>query len=194
MKSARRLANYLVLGVAAMLLAACSSQMQPAQQALDQISNVVEAIPVDAVQYAPEQVANVKKKLSDLNASFDKKDYAGVLASAPTVLSEAKSVSASATAKRDEAMKALAADWTELSASVPSLITSVQTRLDTLSKSHRVAKGIDLTAATSALADATASWQRAQAASGLKHSADAVSAAKDAKTQASSAASALKMS
>jgi|SRR5580700_4747902 hypothetical protein len=194
MKSARRLANYLVLGVAAMLLAACSSQMQPAQQALDQISNVVEAIPVDAVQYAPEQVANVKKKLSDLNASFDKKDYAGVLASAPTVLSEAKSVSASATAKRDEAMKALAADWTELSASVPSLITSVQTRLDTLSKSHRVAKGIDLTAAKSALADATASWQRAQAASGLKHSADAVSAAKDAKTQASSAASALKMS
>jgi len=194
MKSARHLASYLLFGVAAMLLAACANQMQPAQQALDEITNVVEAIPSDAVQYAPEQVASVKKKLSDLNATFDKKDYAGVLASAPAVLGEAKSVSASVTAKRDEAMKALAADWTELSASVPALIASVQTRLDTLSKSRRVAKGIDLTAAKSALANATASWQRAQAASGLKHSADAVSAAKDAKTQASAAASALKMS
>jgi hypothetical protein len=193
MKSDRHIASYLVFGVVAML-AACSNQMQPAQQALDEVSNVVEAIPPDATQYVPEQVASVNKKLTDLHASFDQKDYAGVLANAPAVLAEAKSVAAAAAAKKDAVMKALAADWAQLSASVPALVASVKTRVDALSKSHRVPKNIDLASAKSALADASAMWQKAQGAFDSKHIADAVTAAKDAKSRAEAAASALKMS
>jgi uncharacterized protein YoxC len=194
MKSARHIASYLLFGVSAILLIACSSQMQPAQQALDEVSNVVEAIPPDASQYVPEKVASVNKKLADLNASFDQKDYAGVLANAPSVLSEAKSLTAAVAAKKDEAMKALTADWSQLSASVPALVASVKTRVDALSKSHRIPKNIDLASAKSALADASALWQKAQSASEAKHIADAVTAAKDAKSRAEAAASALKMS
>lgn len=194
MKSARHIASYLAFGVAAMLFAACSNQMQPAQQALDEVSTVVEAIPADSTQYVPEQVASLKKKLADLNASFNSKDYAGVLANAPAVLTETKAVTADAAAKKEAAMNALAADWTQLSASVPALIANVKARVDELSKTHRVPKGIDLPSAQSALADASAMWQMAQSAFDSKHIFDAVSTAKDANSRAQAAASALKMS
>jgi hypothetical protein len=194
MRSARHFASYRLFGVAAMLLAACSSQMQPARQALDGVSNAVEAIPADATQYLPEQVASVKQGLDGLNASFDQKDYAGVLARSPAILAEAKNVAAAAAAKKDAAMRALADEWKQLSDSVPMSIASVKTRVDALSKSHRVAKDIDLVSAKSALSDASAMWQKAQNAFDAKHIADAVTAATSAKSRAEAAASALKMS
>lgn len=193
MKSPQSIANYLLLGVAALLLVACGSQMEPAKKAIDEVSSTVQATPPDADQYIPDQVADVKRKLADLNASFDKKDYAAVLAGAPPLLIEAKSLTAAAAAKKDEVMKALAAQWTDLSASVPQLVTSVKTRVEALSKTRRVPKGVDLAAAKSGLSDATTLWDKAQAASQSNHVADAVTAAKDAKAKAEAAAVALKM-
>lgn len=193
MKSERNIASYLVFVVAVVLFAACSSQRQPAHQALDEIASVVEAMPPDADQYVPEQFASVKNNLADLNASFDKRDYSAVLAGAPAVLSAAKGVAAAAAAKKDAAMGALAAAWTQLSNSVPALVASVKARVDALSKSHRLPKDIDLAASKTELADATVLWQKAQMAYDWKHLEEAVTAAKDAKSNAEAAASALKM-
>jgi hypothetical protein len=193
MKSPQSIVNYLLVGVAALLFAACSTQMEPAKKAIDDISSSVQAASADADQYIPDQVAEVKRKLADLNASFDMKDYAAVLAGAPALLTEAKGLAAAAAAKRDEVMKALAAQWTELSASVPPLVTSVKTRVDALSKARRVPKGVDLAAAKSGLGDATVLWDKAQAAFQSNHVVDAVTAAKDAKAKAEAAAAALKI-
>ena len=194
MKSLQRVARYVMFGVSAMLLAACSTQMQPARQAIDNINNVLDTVPADAKQYIPDQVADVERKLTDLNASFDKKDFAAVLSASPVVLSEAKGLAAAAAAKREEALKALAAEWTQLSTSVPDLIASVKGRVEALSKKHRVPKQIDLAAAKTGLADATVLWDKAQAAYQSKDVADAVTAGKDAKSKAEAAESALKMS
>ena len=194
MKSFQRIAWYVMFGVSAMLLAACSTQMQPARQAIDNISNVLDTVPADAKQYIPDQVADVERKLTDLNASFDKKDFAAVLSASPVVLSEAKGLAAAAAAKREEALKALAAEWTQLSTSVPDLIASVKGRVEALSKKHRVPKQIDLAAAKTGLADATVLWDKAQAAFQSKDVVDAVAAGKDAKSKAEAAESALKMS
>jgi len=194
MKSFQRIAWYVMFGVSAMLLAACSTQMQPARQAIDNISNVLDTVPADAKQYIPDQVADVERKLTDLNASFDKKDFAAVLSASPVVLSEAKGLAAAAAAKREEALKALAAEWTQLSTSVPDLIASVKGRVEALSKKPRVPKQIDLAAAKTGLADATVLWDKAQAAFQSKDVADAVAAGKDAKSKAEAAESALKMS
>ena len=90
--------------------------------------------------------------------------------------------------------RALAAEWAQLSASVPQLVTSVKTRVEALSKSRRVPKDVNLSAAKSGLQDATVLWEQAQAASKDGNVAAAVAAAKDAKTKAEAAASALKMS
>jgi hypothetical protein len=188
----RRSANYLVLGIAA-VLAACTTQMEPAKKAIDDISSTIEAASAEADKYIPDQVASVDRKLTDLYASFDKKDYAAVLAGAPAVLSEAQGLAAATAAKKDEIMKSQTSEWSGLSASVPQLVRAVKTRVDALAKTRHVPKGVDLAAAKSGLGDATVLWDKAQAAFQSNHVADAVTAAKDAKAKAEAAAAALKI-
>jgi hypothetical protein len=62
-----------------------------------------------------------------------------------------------------------------------------------LSKVKHVPKGIDLAAAKSGLADATAAWEKAQSAFKSGNASDAVPLAKDAKSYVESAATALKL-
>jgi hypothetical protein len=69
----------------------------------------------------------------------------------------------------------------------------VQTRIDDLSKTKHVPKDIDLAAAKSGLADATAAWDKAQSAFKSGDAPDAVPLAKDALSKVESAAAALKL-
>jgi hypothetical protein len=69
-----------------------------------------------------------------------------------------------------------------LAASIPQAVTAAQTRIDELSKVKHVPKGIDLAAAKSELADATAAWEKAQSAFKSGSASDAVPLAKDAKS------------
>jgi hypothetical protein len=91
-------------------------------------------------------------------------------------------------------VKALGNEWRSLAASVPQALSVVQTRIDALSKTKRVPKGIDLATAKSGLADATSAWNKAQEAFKSGNPADAVTAAKDAQGKLASAAAALKLS
>jgi hypothetical protein len=81
----------------------------------------------------------------------------------------------------------------ELDASVTQLVEAISTRVDALSKTKHIPKNIDLTAGKSGLADASTQWATAQSAFKSGNFADAVSAAKDAKTKAESAATALQL-
>jgi hypothetical protein len=77
--------------------------------------------------------------------------------------------------------------------SVPQSVSAVQARIEALSKSRHVPKGLDLGAAKSGLADAESAWDRAQSSFKSGNAADAVTAAKDAKSKLESAAAALKL-
>jgi len=178
---------------AAMLLAACANQMEPAQTAIAGVESAINSASADAGKYVPDQLAAVQGKLADLKASFDKKDYQSVITSAPGVLSEAQGLLAAAAIKKEEVTKALTGEWTGMSASLPQLVSAVKSRVDVLSKSHKVPAGVDLAAAKSGLADATTLWGKAQAAFTSGNVADAVSAAKEVKAKAEAAATALKM-
>ena len=193
MKSTQSTSSFLIVGCAALLVSACTSQMEPAQQALVDINRALAAASPDATKYIPDQVASVQGKLTDLDASYDKQDYAAVLAGAPAVLAEAKDLASAAAAKKAEIIKSLKDEWTGLEASLPPLVAAVKTRVDALSKKKRVAKGVDLAAAKSSLADATALWDKAQAAYMAGKVEDAVPGAKDAQAKAESAAAALRL-
>src|SRR5580658_287414 len=125
--------------------------------------------------------------------SYDNKDYAAVVAGAPAVLAEVSGLAGEASAKKDESLRALGNEWRSLAATIPQSVTAVQTRVDALSKSKHVPKDVDLTAAKSGLADATAAWEQAQTQFKSGNASDAVGAAKDAKSKLDSAASALKL-
>jgi hypothetical protein len=188
-----RFAQYALVAFVGVVLAACANQKEPAATAIGGIETAVNAASADASKYVPDQLADVKAKLADLKASFDKQDYKAVLAGAPAILSSAQGLAAAAAAKKDEIMKALNGDWTGLAASVPGVVSAVQSRVDMLSKSKKVPAGIDLAAAKSGLADATSLWSKAQAAFSAGNLEEAVSTAKDVKAKAEAAAAALKL-
>jgi hypothetical protein len=192
-KSNQRITGFLTLCSVAILLAACANPMEPAKNALDNINTTLNSVSADAQKYVPDQFAEAQTKVAALAASFEKKDYAAVVAGAPAVLAEVNGLSGAVAAKKDEIVKALGNEWRSLAASVPQSIGAVQTRIDALSKTKHVPKDIDLGAAKSGLADATSAWDKAQEAFKAGNPADAVTAAKDAQSKVASAAAALKL-
>jgi len=193
MKSIHRISGFLTFWSVAILVAGCASQMEPAKNALDNINTTLNAASADAQKYVPDQFAQAQAKVAGLAASYDKKDYAAVVASAPGVLSEVRGLTPAAAAKKDEMEKALGNEWRSLAASVPQSLSAVQGRVDELTKTKHVPKGVDLGVAKSGLADATSAWGKAQDAFKAGNPADAVTAAKDAQDKLASAAAALKL-
>jgi hypothetical protein len=194
MKSNQKVTGFLALCSVAILFVACANQMEPAKNALDNINNTLNSVSADAQKYIPDQFAQAQAKVAGLTASFEKKDYAAVVAGAPAVLAQVNGLAGAAAEKKDEMVKALGNDWRSLAASVPQALTAVQARVDALTKTKRVPKDVDLNAAKSGLADATTAWGQAQDAFKAGNPADAVTAAKDAQSKVAAAAAALKLS
>src|ERR1700735_3273073 len=86
MKSNQRVTGFLTLCSVAILFVACVNQMEPAKNALDNINSRLTAVSADAQKYVPDQFTQAQSKVAALPASFDKKDYAAVIAGAPAVL------------------------------------------------------------------------------------------------------------
>jgi uncharacterized protein YoxC len=193
MKSNQRITGFLALCSIAILFVACVNQMEPAKNALDNINSTLSAVSADAQKYIPEQYAQAQAKVAALTASYEKKDYAAVIAGAPAVLTEVNGLSGAVSDKKDEMVKALGNEWRSLAASIPQSLTAVQSRVDDLSKTKRVPKDVDLNAAKSGLADANTAWGKAQDAFKSGNPEDAVAAAKDAQSKLATAAAALKM-
>ena len=161
-KLRKPVSEYVSLALAALLLGACANQMQPAQQALDGVNNAISAVAPDAEKYMPGALAPLQSKAADLKASFDNKDYRAVLLGAPAVLADTNSLTQAVAIKKQKAMQVLASAWSQLAISVPKLVETVKERVDALSKSKHVPKGMDLAAARSALAEppAPGRWRR----------------------------------
>ena len=165
--------------IAVFMLVGCTSQKEPAQIALGNIEAIIIASSGDAAKYAPDQLMDVQSKLGRLQASFDAKDYAAVVAGAPEAMTAAHGlISATATGKAT-ADKALNEQWTVLAATIPDYIAAIRGRIDLLNKksSRRMAAGIDLGAAGARLDGAVSLWSKVQAAFATGNMPEAVGAA-----------------
>jgi hypothetical protein len=195
MQTTQRAGRYALISMAAIVLAACAGQKEPAQKLIGDIEATVAAASAEAAKYVPDQLADVQIKLGALEASFDKQDYAAVVTGGPAVLSEAQTLATAAAAKKDETLKALNDQWTMLAGSVPADVSAIQNRIDVLSRksSKKQAAGIDLDAAKAGAGDATALWSKAQAAFAAGNLDEAVSTANDVKVKVAALATSLKM-
>ena len=189
------LKKYTLLSLAVLILAACSNNREPAQKMMNDIEAAIHAASPDAAKYAPDQLNDVQTKYDDLQTAFTAQDYKGVLARGPALLTEAQGLASAAAAKKAEATQQLNDQWSTVSSAVPQEITAIQSRIDMLSekKNKKLAKGIDLDAAKSALGDATSLWSKAQGAFGNGNMDEAVSAGKDAKAKLDTLAGTLKV-
>jgi hypothetical protein len=195
MQTTQRAGRYALISMAAIVLAACAGQKEPAQKLIGDIEATVAAASAEAAKYVPDQLADVQIKLGALEASFDKQDYAAVVAGGPAVLSEAQTLATAAAAKKDETLKALNDQWTMLAGSVPADVSAIQNRIDVLSRksSKKQAAGIDLDAAKAGAGDATALWSKAQAAFAAANLDEAVRTAKDVKAKVRALATSMKL-
>ena len=184
-----------LLAVAALLVAACGGQRDVAQKMIGDIQTTVNAAAPDAGRYVPDQLADVQSKLGELKASYDKKDYKAVVSAAPPVMSAAQGLQRAAAARKQLIHQGLVDEWNSLSSSLPASTSSIQSRIDFLSKpeNKKLTSGVDLTAATSNLSDSQSLWTKAQGASDKGDLEAAVTIAKVVKSKLDALAASMKL-
>ena len=199
MKTRSVFTTFLSMAFAALLLVGCANQMEPAKKAIADIEAAIAAAP-DASQYVPDQLQAVSSKLVDLKARFDQKDYKGVLAAAPALLTEAQGLASAAASAKEAAMaaelEAMNAEWAALSASLPAAVEAIESRVNILSKSKKLPANLDAATFESVqtgLADAKSLWEQATAAQASGNMEAAVTAARQVKEKADAALAALGM-
>lgn len=149
----------LAVSLAAVLVFACSSQKDPAAQAIAKMDNTLAAIHDSAARYAPDTLRTVEGQVNGVKHSFSQGDYAAVLAAAPAVNAAISDLRKDAGAKQSAADAELAKvkqDWRTLSNEVPKMVAGLHTQVDTLSSGHGLPKGLTKTSFASAK-DAVAS-------------------------------------
>jgi hypothetical protein len=187
--------RYAWIAFAALLLAACASQMEPAQRSISNIDAALGTAAPDAAKYVPDQLTDVRREFDELKAAFDRHDYADVLKGAPAVMDRAQGLKSAAAAKNAELTQALGEEWSGLAARLPEHMTTLQNRIEFLAKksSRKMAAGIDLDAARGRLSEASSVWSKVQAAFATGNLDEAVTTAKSLETSLEGLASTLKI-
>lgn len=207
----RHQTGFVYTALLAFALSACSGQKDAAQNLVWEIAATVSAAEPEAAKYVPEQLNDIQAKLTDLRASLDKRDYAGVMAAAPAVLAAAQSLATAAAAKKDQILKAKNDAWANLAAVLPDEVTALQSRVDqlfskkpakTAANSTRATpsgnpsgtpSGADLAAVGAGMAEITSLWSKAQATFAGGNLDEAVAIANEVKSKADALAATLKM-
>ena len=201
MKLKSMFAGFLSLVMAAVLLAGCANQMEPAKKAIADIEAAVGAAGPDAAQYIPDQLQAVTSQITDLKMKFDQKDYKAVIAAAPALLTQAQGLAAAAgTAKQAAeaaALEALNAEWGTLSTDLPQQLAAVTSRIAMLSKSKKLPAGLDAAtfeAAKSGTSEAATLWEQATGAQAAGNVEQAVTTGRQVKDKLNAAMAGLGMS
>ena len=194
-------AGFLSLVMAAVLLAGCANQMEPAKKAIADIEAAVEAAGPDAAQYIPDQLQAVTSQITDLKMKFDQKDYKAVIAAAPALLTQAQGLAAAAGTAKQAAeaakLEALNAEWGTLATDLPAQLAAVTSRVAILSKSKKLPAGLDAAtfdAAKSGAGEAATLWEQATAAQAAGNVEQAVTTGRQVKDKLNAAMAGLGMS
>ncbi len=163
---------------AMLLLVACDAGKKTAAEAAIQgAQTAYSAVADQANQYVPDQAKDVQASIQGAKDAFDKGDYSAALEAAKTLPEKIKALAAAASAKKDE----LTAKWTEMSSSMPGLVAAVQTKMDAMSKSHKLPAGAadNMASLKQTWSDASAAFQSGK----LQDAMSKASAAKDKLTE-----------
>jgi hypothetical protein len=154
----KKLSVSLLALLMAVALIGCAGQKAPAEQAVKAADAALAAIRDQAQKYVPDQLQAVQAQLDGLKDSLAKGDYKGVLAAAPALNTAISTLKDAAAAKEQEVEAALAKAkdaWGPMSTDVPKMVEAISSRVDVLSKSHHLPKGVtkdSLAAAQSSVA------------------------------------------
>jgi hypothetical protein len=162
---------WLLALIAALFVAGCNMQKGPAEQAVAGAEAALDGARDAAQKYDPEDLGSVEAQLGQMKDSFQKGDYAGVLAAAPAMTTAINGLKDKASQKKADAEAALAKakdDWGPASAAVPKMVDDLSKKIDSLSKSKKLPKGVtkdNVAAAKTGLDSLKSMWNDATNAS-----------------------------
>ena len=191
---------WLLAALIAVLVVGCANQKAPAQQAIAAAQSSLDGVRDEAQKYVPDQLQAIDAQLQALKDSFAKGDYKAVLTGAPTLSTAISSLKEAAEAKKADAEAALAKAkdaWGSMSAEVPKMVEAIQKKVDTLSKTHKLPKGMTkegFAAAKSSLEPLKSTWSDAANAAGAGNFTDAMTKAQEVKDKAAEIMKSLGMS
>jgi len=186
----KKLSVWLLTSLVAVLIVGCANQKVPAEAAIANAESAIAPIRDAAQKYVPDQMQAVDAQLNSLKDSLAKGDYAAVVAGAPALTTAISSLKDAAAAKQADAEAAIAKAkdaWTGLSTDLPKMVDAIQSRVDVLSKSHHLPKGVtkdSLAAAKSGLDSMKGAWSDASNAATSGDFTTAVTKAQAVKDQA----------
>jgi hypothetical protein len=137
--------KWLAASVTALIVFGCTSQKEPAERAVANIDAALGTAHDSAAKYAPDGLQSVEAQVATLKDNLSKGDYKKVLADAPAATTAVTNLQQTAIAKQEEADTKLAQtkqQWRTLSVDVPKRVAAIQSRVDELSKSRRLPKGV----------------------------------------------------
>jgi len=132
-----KLMVFTILMAMVSLVACDSAKKAAADEAIKGAQSAYAAVADQATQFVPDQAKDVQGAIQSAKGSFDKGDYSAALEAAKGLPDKIKALGAAAAAKKDE----LTAKWNELSSSMPGLVSAVQTKVDALTKTHKLPTG-----------------------------------------------------
>ncbi len=186
----KKLSVWLLTSLVAVLIVGCAGQKAPAEAAIANAESAIAPIRDAARTYVPDQMQAVDAQLNSLKDSLAKGDYAAVVAGAPALNTAISSLKDAAAAKQAEAEAAIAKAkdaWAGMSTAVPKMVDAIQSRVDVLSKSHHLPKGVtkdSLASAKSGLDTMKTGWSDASSAATSGDFTTAMSKAQAVKDQA----------
>jgi hypothetical protein len=169
--------------LACCLVVACGQQKKMAEAAIKSAEDAVNAASPDVAKYASDSWKGVTDALAAAKDALAKGDYKGALAGSSQIADKVQAATTAATAKKDELTKA----WSDLSAGLPKMVDAIKGRVDILSASKKLPKGMDkatLESAQAGLAAATQSWNEASEAFKAGNLQDALAKASTVKEKA----------
>lgn len=128
-----RISNALFgLAAGALLITGCSSQKDPATNAVTQAEAALAEVRVDGAQYAPAELKTTEDTLAKLKADFAKEDYKDVVARVPQFNQEIATLREIVVGKQTQIVAATR-EWEALNEEVPKVVEAIQIRVDALS-------------------------------------------------------------
>jgi hypothetical protein len=165
-------------------LAACASQKEPAEAALANLETKFQEAGAEIQKYLPERYAEVEARIATLRESIASKDYGDVVTGAAAAGDDLKRAVADARIRRAQILVEMESEWTELSKSMPAMITAMDKKIS--AQRGRAPQGMTAEAWKQTIADYDAArdaWSRAAAEMSNKTFEATVLAARDAKAK-----------
>ena len=153
----------LVVALGSSMLVSCGAGKGAATAAIQAAETAWAAAKDNVAKILPDDAKSIDEAIAAAKASLEQGDAKAALATAKDLPAKIQQLTAGLAAKEAE----LRGAWDSLNASLPGVVSSVQKRVDILSKSKKLPAGIEQAAfdgAKSSFAEAKQMWTEAQSA------------------------------